>query len=92
MIGLEYAFKAISGSGHTAVAVRGKDTSVVITQRKVPVSANHHFHASKTDFSIKDKLLDASTITHLFSITPTIGCVMTGLVGKLDYTVFFTRI
>ncbi len=35
---LEYAFKAISGAGVTAVAVRGKDTAVVITQRKVPVS------------------------------------------------------
>lgn len=33
----EYAFKAISGSAHTAISVRGKDTSVVIIQKKVPV-------------------------------------------------------
>ncbi|KAI5477329.1 20S proteasome subunit alpha 1 [Pseudohyphozyma bogoriensis] len=58
---VEYAFKAISAAGHTTLAIRGDDSSVVITQKKVP-----------------DKLLDPESISHIWNITPTIGCVMTG--------------
>ncbi|KAF8873309.1 hypothetical protein BD779DRAFT_1805263 [Infundibulicybe gibba] len=53
---VESAYKGISGSGHTTIAARGKDRSIVITERK-----------------ILDKLLDASTITHILTNAPHIS-------------------
>lgn len=60
---VEYAFKAISNSTQTSLAIRGPTCAVMVTLKRVP-----------------DKLLDPSSITHLYTITPNIGCAMTGLV------------
>ncbi|KAL2940505.1 Proteasome subunit alpha type-6 [Bienertia sinuspersici] len=59
---VEYAFKAVKSGGVTSIAVRGKDSVCVVTQKKVP-----------------DKLLDQTSVSHLFQITKFIGLLATGM-------------
>ena len=62
---MEYAFKAASSaSGLTGVAVRGKNSCAVVTQKKIP-----------------DRLMDPKSVSHIFSITPKIGCLATGMIA-----------
>lgn len=61
---VEYAFKAINQAGLTSIALKGVDTAVCVTQKKIP-----------------DKLIEANTITHLFQLTESAGCVMTGMIA-----------
>jgi len=61
---VEYAFKAVKSAGITSVGVRGSDSVVLVTQKKVP-----------------DKLLDPSSVTHMFKITEKLGVVSTGMIA-----------
>jgi 20S proteasome subunit alpha 1 len=62
---MEYAFKAAtSASGLTGISLRGKNSCVVVTQKKVP-----------------DRLMDPVSISHIFAITPKIGCLATGMIA-----------
>lgn len=57
---MEYCFKAAQ-SGLTVVAVRGKDSIAMVTQKKVV-----------------DRLMEPSSVTHLFPLTGAVGCCVTG--------------
>mmetsp|Transcript_4736 Transcript_4736/g.6144 ORF Transcript_4736/g.6144 Transcript_4736/m.6144 type:complete len:246 (-) Transcript_4736:142-879(-) len=60
---MEYCFKAAQ-SGLTVVAVRGKDSVAVVTQKKVT-----------------DRLMEPSSVTHLFRISNKVSCCVTGVMA-----------
>ena len=63
---MEYAMKAATSGGNTAIAVRGSQSAVFITQRKV-----------------QDRLVDPSSLTSIYRITDSIGCLMLGLLPDI---------
>ena len=52
---IEYAFKAAAGFGQTSIAIRGKDSVVVCTEKKVPDAMIHPDSVSHV-FNIADDI------------------------------------
>ncbi|CAD6567029.1 MAG: Proteasome subunit YC7alpha/Y8 (protease yscE subunit 7) [Alectoria sarmentosa] len=82
---VEYAFKAITAANITSIGVRGKDCAVVLSQKKVPVSKISLLASSSTSaltfHGVQDKLIDPSSVSHIFKLSPSVGCVMTGSIA-----------
>ena len=79
----EYAFKAITAANITSIGVRGKTCAVVLSQKKVPVSDLKlvgHGIKGLSD-CLQDKLIDPSSVSHIFKLSPSVGCVMTGSIA-----------
>jgi 20S proteasome alpha/beta subunit len=55
---------------------------VVLSQKKVPVSQpSFELSATMMLTTLKDKLIDPSSVSHVFKISPSVGCVMTGSIA-----------
>jgi 20S proteasome subunit alpha 1 len=71
---VQYAFKAAKTGNTTTVALRGDDSVVLVTQKKMT-----------------EKLMEKDFNTNLYSITPHIGAVMTGMPADARALVFKAR-
>lgn len=78
---LEYAFKAITAANITSVGVRGKDCAVVLSQKKVPVCMDAVPETEPLLMICQDKLIDPSSVSYVYRLSPSVGCVMTGSIA-----------
>jgi 20S proteasome subunit alpha 1 len=83
----EYAFKAITAANIMSVGIKGKDCAVVISQKKVPVSESERPTGCAANMVVKqangtqDKLIDPSSVSFVYKLSPSVGCVMTGSIA-----------
>eukprot|EP01054_Gregarina_sp_Poly1_P002724 Gregarina_sp_Poly_1__2723@NODE_1750_length_3408_cov_354_567495_g1146_i0_p2_GENE_NODE_1750_length_3408_cov_354_567495_g1146_i0NODE_1750_length_3408_cov_354_567495_g1146_i0_p2_ORF_typecomplete_len253_score25_41Proteasome/PF00227_26/1_3e30Proteasome_A_N/PF10584_9/1_5e13Helicase_C_3/PF13625_6/1e04Helicase_C_3/PF13625_6/0_12_NODE_1750_length_3408_cov_354_567495_g1146_i024263184 len=77
---VEYAFRAVNSSNITVVALKGKQCAVIVGQKKVSSQALR-----------QDKLLDTSSLSSLYHVTPRIGGAFVGLPADCRSMVFRAR-
>lgn len=77
---VEYAIKAVKSCNLTALAIKGRNSVCIVSQKKV---ASQQLQ--------QDKLLDPKCVTSIFRITDTIGSVMVGLAADCRSIVYQSR-
>lgn len=87
----EYAFKAITAANITSVGVRGKDCAVVLSQKKVPVGSSIYTTEVTMTETSQDKLIDPSSVSYVYKLSPSVGCVMTGSIADARASVSRAR-
>ncbi len=94
-VSTEYAFKAITAANITSVGVRGKNCAVVLSQKKVPVSGHPtialFLDPNLTKIQFQDKLIDPSSVSHIFKLSSSVGCVITGSIADARASVMRAR-
>eukprot|EP00915_Cephaloidophora_sp_WS-2016_P004482 GHVH01006001.1.p1 GENE.GHVH01006001.1~~GHVH01006001.1.p1 ORF type:complete len:256 (-),score=31.81 GHVH01006001.1:1118-1885(-) len=78
---VEYAFRAVKGAAMNAIAMKGKNCSIVACQKKCP----------NVNEMQQEKLLDTSHITSMYQLCPGIGVCVIGQPADARSLVFRMR-
>ncbi|KAJ8123065.1 hypothetical protein ONZ43_g894 [Nemania bipapillata] len=71
---VEYAFKAITAANIMSIGVRASTPAALAPPPPLIPEAEAYS-------TYQDKLIDPSSVSHIFQISPSVGCVMTGSIA-----------